>query len=100
MSLHFSQRRSSAGGVIPDDLGAIEDLTHREQEILNLIAQGQSNQDIAQTLHIAPGTVRVHIHAILQKLGVRDRTQAVVHLLQRSPLGSSRRYPPTSPQSD
>ena len=68
--------------------GAIEELTHREQEILNLIAQGQSNQDIAQTLHIAPGTVRVHVHAILQKLGVRDRTQAVVHLLQhQAPMG-------------
>lgn len=69
-------------------MGAIEELTHREQEILNLIAQGQSNQDIAQTLHIAPGTVRVHVHAILQKLGVRDRTQAVVHLLQhQAPMG-------------
>ncbi|MBD2160347.1 response regulator transcription factor [Limnothrix sp. FACHB-1083] len=68
--------------------GAIEELTQREQEILNLIAQGQSNQDIAQTLHIAPGTVRVHVHAILQKLGVRDRTQAVVHLLQhQAPMG-------------
>jgi two-component system NarL family response regulator len=68
--------------------GAIEELTHREQEILHLIAQGQSNQDIAQTLHIAPGTVRVHVHAILQKLGVRDRTQAVVHLLQhQAPMG-------------
>jgi len=69
--------------------GAIEELTQREQEILNLIAQGQSNQDIAQTLHIAPGTVRVHVHAILQKLGVRDRTQAVVHLLQhQAPMGN------------
>ena len=68
--------------------GAIEELTQREQEILHLIAQGQSNQDIAQTLHIAPGTVRVHVHAILQKLGVRDRTQAVVHLLQhQAPMG-------------
>jgi two-component system NarL family response regulator len=64
--------------------GAIEELTQREQEILSLIAQGYSNQDIAQALHIAPGTVRVHVHAILQKLGVRDRTQAVVRLLQRS----------------
>ena len=64
--------------------GAIEELTQREQEILSLIAQGYSNQDIAHALHIAPGTVRVHVHAILQKLGVRDRTQAVVRLLQRS----------------
>jgi two-component system NarL family response regulator len=79
--------------------GAIEELTHREQEILNLIAQGQSNQDIAQTLHIAPGTVRVHVHAILQKLGVRDRTQAVVRLLQRS-ASSGTAAIPSHPQHD
>ncbi len=53
-------------------------LTQREQEILELIAQGKNNQEIAQVLYITPGTVRVHVHAILQKLNVRDRTQAVV----------------------
>lgn len=53
-------------------------LTKREQEILALMAAGQSNQEIAETLYIAPGTVRVHVHAILQKLEVRDRTQAVI----------------------
>lgn len=58
-------------------------LTQREQEILTLIAAGQSNQEIAQSLYIAPGTVRVHVHAILQKLGVRDRTQAAVLALQQ-----------------
>ena len=47
-------------------------LTRREQEILALIAAGKSNQEIAQTLYITPGTVRVHVHAIIQKLGVRD----------------------------
>jgi two-component system, NarL family, response regulator len=53
-------------------------LTQREQEILALIAAGKSNPEIAKILYIAPGTVRVHVHAILHKLGVRDRTQAVV----------------------
>jgi two-component system NarL family response regulator len=53
-------------------------LTKREQEILALVARGKSNQEIAQILYIAPGTVRVHVHAILQKLEVRDRTQAAV----------------------
>lgn len=48
-------------------------LTHREQEILALIAAGKNNQEIAELLHIATGTVRVHVHAILQKLEVRDR---------------------------
>lgn len=58
-------------------------LTRREQEILALIAEGKTNQEIAQLLYIAPGTVRVHVHAILQKLDVRDRTQAAVIAIQQ-----------------
>ena len=58
-------------------------LTHREQEILALIAAGKTNQEIAELLHIATGTVRVHVHAILQKLEVRDRTQAAVFAIQK-----------------
>ncbi|MFN6481629.1 MULTISPECIES: response regulator transcription factor [unclassified Nostoc] len=58
-------------------------LTKREQEILALVAAGKSNQEIAEILYIAPGTVRVHVHAILQKLEVRDRTQAAVLAIQK-----------------
>lgn len=58
-------------------------LTRREQEILALIAGGKTNQEIAEMLYIAPGTVRVHVHAILQKLEVRDRTQAAVIAIQK-----------------
>ncbi|HIK17321.1 MAG TPA: response regulator transcription factor [Leptolyngbyaceae cyanobacterium M33_DOE_097] len=58
-------------------------LTRREQEILAFIAKGKTNQEIAEILYIAPGTVRVHVHAILQKLNVRDRTQAVVIAIER-----------------
>jgi two-component system, NarL family, response regulator len=57
-------------------------LTKREQEILSLVASGKSNQEIAEILYIAPGTVRVHVHAILQKLEVRDRTQAAIRAIQ------------------
>ncbi|MBD2124720.1 response regulator transcription factor [Trichocoleus sp. FACHB-262] len=57
-------------------------LTRREQEILALITDGKTNQEIAQILYIAPGTVRVHVHAILQKLDVRDRTQAAIIAIQ------------------
>jgi DNA-binding NarL/FixJ family response regulator len=53
-------------------------LTHRELEILTLIAAGQTNQEIAEKLQIATGTVRVHVHAILQKLDLRDRTSAAI----------------------
>ncbi len=59
-------------------------LTQREQEILALLAVGKSNPEIAQELHITTGTVRVHVHAILQKLEVRDRTQAAIFALKNS----------------
>ena len=57
-------------------------LTKREQEILVLVSTGKSNQEIATILYIATGTVRVHIHTILSKLGVRDRTQAAILALR------------------
>jgi two-component system, NarL family, response regulator len=58
-------------------------LTRREQEILALIAIGKTNQNIAEQLHIAPGTVRVHVHAVLHKLNVPDRTQAAIFAIQK-----------------
>jgi two-component system, NarL family, response regulator len=57
-------------------------LTQREREVLTLIAAGRSNPEIAKVLYIAPGTVRVHVHGILHKLGVENRSQAVVVALR------------------
>lgn len=57
-------------------------LTKRELEVLTLIASGKTNQQIAEALFITPGTVRVHVHTILQKLNVSDRTQAAIFALQ------------------
>jgi len=59
-------------------------LTGREKEILNLMSTGNSSQEIAQKLYIAPGAVRVHIHAILQKLGTSDRQQAILLAQQQN----------------
>ena len=59
-------------------------LTSRETEILALIAAGKSNNEIARQLHITIGTVRVHVHAILQKLEVRDRTSAAIMAIQQN----------------
>ncbi|WP_102693230.1 response regulator transcription factor [Rummeliibacillus pycnus] len=56
-----------------------EDLTEREHEVLLLMAQGKTNQDIADELFIALKTVKTHVSNILSKLEVQDRTQAVVY---------------------
>jgi DNA-binding NarL/FixJ family response regulator len=61
----------------------LDPLTDREQEILQLMAYGRRNSEIASVLSIAEGTVKAHIHRILQKLQVEDRTQAVVLALRR-----------------
>lgn len=58
-------------------------LTDREREVLQWITQGASNQKIGIQLHISEGTVRVHVHAILRKLGASDRTQAATIALTR-----------------
>jgi DNA-binding NarL/FixJ family response regulator len=57
-------------------------LSRRETEILHLVAQGQSNKEIALVLGISDQTVKNNITSLLRKLGVQDRTQAVIHALR------------------
>jgi DNA-binding NarL/FixJ family response regulator len=57
-------------------------LTERESDVLHLLAKGLSNAEIAGQLHLSEGTVRNHVSAILDKLGVSDRTQAAVIAIQ------------------
>ena len=59
-----------------------DDLTEREFEILLLIAEGKSNQEIADELFIALKTVKTHVSNILNKLNVSDRTQAVIYAVR------------------
>jgi DNA-binding NarL/FixJ family response regulator len=55
-----------------------DDLTPREQDVLQLIAKGASNREIAQSLYISEGTVKNHVTNILTRLNLRDRTQAAI----------------------
>jgi DNA-binding NarL/FixJ family response regulator len=57
-------------------------LSRRETEILRLMAGGYNNREIAEALHTTEGTVKNHVSNILSKLGVRDRTRAVLKALE------------------
>jgi two-component system, NarL family, response regulator LiaR len=80
--------------VLPQDLAlklmqtqpaaaALERLTERETDVLRLLAQGQSNQEIARNLNISDTTVRSHVSNILMKLDVSNRTQAALAARER-----------------
>jgi DNA-binding NarL/FixJ family response regulator len=66
-----------------DSLDPPDPLTKREVEILRLMAGGYSNREIAEALGTAEGTIKNHASSILSKLGVRDRTRAVLKALER-----------------
>jgi DNA-binding NarL/FixJ family response regulator len=61
-----------------DDSAPTDNFGAREIEILRLLAGGYSNREIAQTIHLAEGTVKNYVSDILSKLGTRDRTRAVL----------------------
>jgi NarL family two-component system response regulator LiaR len=61
-----------------------DQLTNREMEILLLMTQGKTNQEIADELYIALKTAKVHVSNILSKLAVQDRTQAVIYAFKHS----------------
>jgi DNA-binding CsgD family transcriptional regulator len=76
ISQHQGPVRSEA------DLSILETLTPREREILALLPAGLSNNELGVKLGIASGTAKIHVERILNKLGVKDRTQAAVKAVE------------------
>jgi DNA-binding NarL/FixJ family response regulator len=75
---HAALRARSPAAPSP----AGEDITTREREVLRLLVAGYSNREIGRALFVAEGTVKNHVSNILHKLGVRDRTRAVLKALE------------------
>ena len=75
---------------------AFTELTPRELEILECIADGSSNKMIARALDITDGTVKLHVKAILRKLGMRSRVEAAVSAVEHG-LGRNRKNPGPAP---
>ena len=74
-ALNHTPEKTKADAVVCDRLA---ELSPREREVLNLIAVGANNREIAQKLYISEKTVKNHVTSILSKLNLRDRTQAAL----------------------
>lgn len=76
LDLVNSAMRAGAGETVESELSRL--LTLREREVIDHVARGLTNKEIARVLAISPATVKVHVERIISKLGVADRTQAAV----------------------
>ena len=82
----LTRHRHDAVDEDDEPLNGPESLTEREREILRLLASGYSNREIARALVVVEGTVKNHVSSILAKMGVRDRTRAVLKAADRGLL--------------
>jgi DNA-binding NarL/FixJ family response regulator len=76
----FSQQKGEEGKD-PKDL--VEQLTNREMEVLQLVAEGLSNKEIAEKLYLGEGTVKKYLGNVLDKLHLNNRVQAAVYATQK-----------------
>ena len=84
---HIAQQ-AAAVRQVPGAADAVR-MTKREKEIMNLIAEGMSNKEIAQNLNIATYTVKSHVHNILEKLALHSRLQIAAYTHRAGPLSAA-----------
>jgi DNA-binding NarL/FixJ family response regulator len=77
-----AREQTSPAPARPETSALVERLTPREREVLRLVAQGQTNGEIAERLVVSAATVKFHVEHIIGKLGVADRTQAAVRAVE------------------
>ena len=82
MTPPLPKTKTNTSSDSPDAAG----LTNREVEVLRLIATGATNREVADSLVISEGTVKNHLSNIFSRLGLRDRTQAVMYARERGLL--------------
>ena len=83
------RNEAGAGKEAPRRCASFDELTPRELEVLEHVAKGLSNKVIANALNITEGTVKLHVKAILRKLGMRSRVEAAVMAVENG-LGKSK----------
>jgi two-component system, NarL family, response regulator LiaR len=81
-TLHPEAQRQLMRQVTTPARSLLDDLTPRERDVLRLIVRGQSNKEIAATLHVTEGTIKGYVSTILAKLDVADRTQAALYAVK------------------
>src|SRR5262249_47913427 len=83
-ALALAIQAAPAKRLPPDqEIALMEPLTQREHEVLQQMAFGRRNAEIAALLCVSEGTIKTHVHSILRKFGVEDRTHAVVMALRQ-----------------
>jgi DNA-binding CsgD family transcriptional regulator len=81
--LHFDSTEANINHSDEEELTFLEPLTERELEVLNLVAEGLSNPQIAKRLRVSRNTAKFHVSSIIAKLGASSRTEAVTLGLRR-----------------